>query len=141
MRIFARADGGILTTIPAVGPGDGAVSVPLPMVSQIARTLDFDTETNQVLVDDIQLDVHGDRSGRYAVTAAGLLTKDGALVTIAAPGQFTQDRSQVQAALGQLDALIDAANAGNLTAAQSQQALRLLLRAARFILRWIIRRG
>jgi hypothetical protein len=134
MRLFARADGAI--TVAERSIEVGATPRVLPgFVGAVAETLDFDDETNGDLADALESSTAPFR------LSGGVLTRDGLAVTIAAPGRFVQDREQIQQALGVLDTLIDASNAGSLSAAQSQQALRLLLRVARYVLKWIARRG
>ena len=140
MRLCLRADGSFLSVQPDVEYGAAPVSLAPVILDPVAGTFDFDTATNAALADDIVQDYHVRQAFRYRV-ADGVLTRDGTPVTIAPPDQFHQDREQIQQALGVINTLIDAAQAGNLTAAQTQQALRILLRVARYVLRWIARRG
>ena len=134
MRVYANPDASIMAALRSVEMGAPASVRPLYAMSS-AETLDFDEETNETLATALETE-----SRRFRL-AGGVLTRDGVTVTPAAPGRFFQDRDQIQQALGAIDTLIDAAQAGNLTAAQSQQALRILLRVARYVLRWIARSG
>jgi len=134
MRLFARADGAI-AGMEDVMPGEAARWQRV-MATEPAETLDFDTETNAPLVDSLLTE-----RDRYGLRG-GVLTKDGVPVTPNPPGRYLQDRQQVEQALGQLDTLLAKLDGGtDLTVAERQQAFRFLLRAVRFILRWIVRRG
>jgi hypothetical protein len=134
MRIFLTVDGTPIAAARGIDPGDPPV-FPAHAIGY-AGTFDFDEETNVALVDAVAGDVTAYR------VIAGVLTKDGAAVTVAAPGRFIQDRDRIQQSLGQLDTLITRLDGGtDLTAAQRQEAFLFLLRAVRYILRWIVRRG
>jgi hypothetical protein len=135
MRIYANADSTIMTAVRSVEIGAPAARPPLS-VSLAAETLDFDDETNTGTATAIETE-----PGRFRLSG-GVLTRDGASVTINPPGRFIQDREQIEQALGQLVTFLESLDAGqNLTAAQVQQAIKFLLRVARYVLRWIVRRG
>jgi hypothetical protein len=141
MRLFLHADGSFLSVQPDVEFGAPPVSLAPVILDPVAGTFDFDTATNPALADDIVQDFHVRRTFRYRVTA-GALTRDSAPVTVNPPGQFYQDRDNIQQALGQLDTFLQSLDAGqNLTAAQVQQAIKFLLRFARYVLRWMLRHG
>ena len=135
MRIFARADGTVIASHYSLDPGDppGAVLVP----ETPAMTLDFDSETNTALAENVDYEPH-----RYRVVTGGVLTKDAVPVTINAPSEYERDREQIEQALTQLDTLIARLDGGtDLTVAQRQDAFLFLLRAVRYIRRWIVKRG
>jgi hypothetical protein len=135
MRLYANADGGLLRATPGVEVGAPTTRLWPPFAGTV-ETLDFDDDTNGPLVEALVAN-----TAPYRLSG-GALTKDGTPVTIAPPGRFIQDRDQIQQALGQLDTFLESLDGGtNLTAAQVQQAIKFLLRFARYVLRWIVRRG
>ena len=135
MRVYANPDGSIMAAVRSVVFGAPA-SVSTFHASRAAAVLDLDEATNTVTADALETD-----SGTFRL-AAGVLSRNGTPVVIAPPGQHIQDRDQIQQALGQLDTFLQNLDAGqNLTAAQVQQAIRFLLRFARYVLRWILRHG
>jgi hypothetical protein len=122
MRVFADASGVILRAQSGVEPGAPPVTPMPPIEGVITQTLDFDDESNQALVADLQAS-----TAPYRLTA-GVLTKNGAAVTIAGPGRTLRDKQFAMEKLAELEADRD------LTINQIGRVLR-------FVLRWIVRHG
>lgn len=120
MRVFARPDGTVITVARKIDPGDPPV-FPAQAIGY-AATFDFDESTNAALATDLSTS-----TAPYSVVA-GVLSKNGATVTPAAPGRFVQDKQAIAAMLAKLDADT------SLTVAELRQALRVMLR-------WMVRRG
>jgi hypothetical protein len=125
MRLYARADGTLVASNDRINPGDPVTLIGpgFPEAPTVpAATLDVDTETNAALVADVVANAAAYR------LAAGVLTKNGAAVTINAPGRAVRDREFAMEKLAELEADRD------LTINQIGRVLR-------FILRWIVRHG
>lgn len=134
MRLYADAAGGILRAQTGVEPGAQNVMV-FPPLDGVASTLDLDDETNGALAADLTAN-----AAPYRLSG-GVLSKAGAPITIAAPSRSILDREYVQAQAGAVDNAIQLlAGGGALTNAQRDQAILTLLRALRFVVRWILKR-
>jgi hypothetical protein len=122
MRIYADAAGVVLWSQSNVEPGAPAGLYGPPFAGVVATTLDFDTESNEALVVDIQAN-----RAPYRLIA-GVLTKNGVTVTPNGPGRTLRDKQFAMEKLAELEA------DGVLSDAHQDRVLR-------FVLRWITRQG